>query len=520
MIGYYTSRISDNIGETPEGFLVCRDAVIGRTGFQTYKGAEMIREHGEDGLKKLGLDNVSPNDDIKVFRDPTEVFHPDTLQSFEGKAFTDNHPPGNQFVTPENIDLYQRGHIQNVRKGAEPLDSGDWPMLADIVITHSDLISKVKNGERELSSGYNYALAHRNGKIFQTDIVGNHAALVPKGRAGHDARINDAAPAVVAVQPQLIPTKKEKPHVSNRLMDLLGRGLKALATDEATTPEALAEAAGEISKANKPATSVSRARAQDAESTEEENDKPKPKSEDAAASDHGKRMHAALDRILSAHAETEQAKDADLEELKGLMGKHFKEGEETSSVADIAPTDVTDPSTCSPGIGNDAETEEEKDEKERHGEDAAPLVELFAAPDKATRHIARAADAAAFDAVFEEGKTDGAAFVLNAIKPHIAKAIQLAGKGSAAAKHLARAFDTIATSVNASVKHDGAGSYADFAAGATGRSEEARQSVEEGKRHLARAADGSPAKTGAERADELNNMFKARHRVPTNSEVK
>ena len=40
-LAYFGSRISENIAETPEGFLVCRSVPIARTGVQTYLPEEI-----------------------------------------------------------------------------------------------------------------------------------------------------------------------------------------------------------------------------------------------------------------------------------------------------------------------------------------------------------------------------------------------------------------------------------------------------------------------------------------------
>ena len=518
MLGYLVSQLSENIGETPEGFLICRDAVIGRTGFQTYKGAELLREHGADGLAKLGLDNVRPDDDVKVFRPQDEVYAADTIKSFEGKPFVDNHPPGGQFVTPDNIDLYQRGHVQNVRKGTEPLDSGDWPLLGDIVITHPDVQSKVRNGERELSCGYGYDLARNNGHIIQTNIVGNHVALVPKGRAGSDARINDsapdAAPAEVAkvAKPQPTPiAKKEAYHVTNLLKHVFGLGLKAFAQD--AEPEKLAEAAEEAKKLESKSPSAEDRKSDDRHADDRHAEDRKAEDAKAAdgdrrADDRGARLHAALDRVLQHHADKRAAEDVDLEELKGLMGQYFEEekgeGEhaDAGDAADIAPTDVTDPSTQ----GTDAAADAADGDKAKADDaaDGEPLVATFGSTTRKREPSAHAMDA-----------VGGAAFVLKALKPHIAKAAQLAraGKGDAAAKHLYRAFDTIATSVNETAGRAGAGmGYADFAKAASERSDDARRS-------MARAADSAKDETPAEHVAKLNETMRSRFRVSV-TEVK
>ena len=41
---YFAEYLSENIAETPEGFLICRNAVIGRTGYQTYLVRELKPE--------------------------------------------------------------------------------------------------------------------------------------------------------------------------------------------------------------------------------------------------------------------------------------------------------------------------------------------------------------------------------------------------------------------------------------------------------------------------------------------
>ncbi len=248
--GYLASKISENLEETPEGFLLARDCVIARTGFQEYSVKDLPQEAAED----LGVDTSNPGASIDLYRAPEDVFAAEALASGEGKAITDNHPP--DFVSPENFTEYARGHIQNVRRGAAPLDSGDWPMVADLLIMAEPLLSKVKNKiVREISLGYDYSIRRDGDKICQSDIVINHCAIVPKGRAGPEARINDAAPERASPPPageqgvkatNATATKKEKLKVKNNLLHILGLGLRAKANDADTDPEELAQAAKDI----------------------------------------------------------------------------------------------------------------------------------------------------------------------------------------------------------------------------------------------------------------------------------
>lgn len=172
-IAYYGSQISPHLVDTPEGFLICKDVPIARTGPQDYLARELMLDGDPDRL-------------ITVQRHPEDVFEEATLASFEGKPICDGHPPEN--VGPENYAAYTKGHIQNVRR------DGDY-IVADLYINDANLANEVRNNvKREVSCGYlcNYVLDGSGYK--QTRIRGNHLAVVPKGRAGASVSIKDAAP--------------------------------------------------------------------------------------------------------------------------------------------------------------------------------------------------------------------------------------------------------------------------------------------------------------------------------------
>mgnify|MGYP002512728559 FL=1 len=173
---YYGDKISTNIAKTPEGFLICKNVPIARTGYQTYLESELI----EDG---------DPSERVNVYRSPDEVFSPATLASFEGKPVCNGHPCVD--VTPDNYKVYSKGHVQHVRIGKG--DDAD-KILADLYITDKDLIDEIQNGKREVSAGY-YAEDKEDstGRICQTKIRGNHVAVVDEGRAGRSVCIRDAA---------------------------------------------------------------------------------------------------------------------------------------------------------------------------------------------------------------------------------------------------------------------------------------------------------------------------------------
>ena len=101
MIYYYGKEISPNQIETGEGFLICKNVPISRTGKMEYTA------------KNLNLDG-DPDRVITVDRLEEDVFEPAALASFEGKPVTDGHPPDS--VEPHNYAAYSKGHVHNVRR--------------------------------------------------------------------------------------------------------------------------------------------------------------------------------------------------------------------------------------------------------------------------------------------------------------------------------------------------------------------------------------------------------------------
>lgn len=167
-------RISENISKTPEGYLLCRNVSIGRTGEMVYGVGETPLAPGPDGK-------------VYVTRAAEELFRPETIASFEGKAVTILHPE--DFVNPGNWAQLTKGVVQNVRRGTGEQEND---LVADFLITVQDAITLVEEGLREVSCGYEAEYTQTGvGRGFQSAIVGNHVALVEEGRAGAAYAIND-----------------------------------------------------------------------------------------------------------------------------------------------------------------------------------------------------------------------------------------------------------------------------------------------------------------------------------------
>jgi hypothetical protein len=273
---YTTVQLSANQELTPEGYLLCRNVPIARTGTQLYAATE---------LPLRAVDGV-----IRIERHAEDVFHPDTMASFEAKPVVVDHPT--EDVGPENWARLSKGIVQNVRRGSNIEDD---LLLADLLITDAQAIEKVKDGLREVSCGYDAEYEQLEpGRGRQHQIVGNHLALVDQGRCGSRCAIGDSM-------------KKLK------WMDRLRAAFTA--RDEEEFKKALEESA----KDSEP------------EETEEEKKKREAKEEaDKKTSDSLSNLSKSLD-ALSERLEKLEAKDAAEEESETEEEKKKREAEEVEA---------------------------------------------------------------------------------------------------------------------------------------------------------------------------------------------
>ena len=155
-------RVAFAATKTAEGFI--RDTpIVGRAGILVYRNA--------DGTER------------REYRPPEEAFKADSLASLMGKPITIGHKA---FVTAGNAA--QVAPVGSVLSAGRK-DGNN--IVADIVVYNLDTDS------RELSCGYTLTLDETPGKTpdgqrydaVQRNIVYNHLAIVPQGRAGV-ARLN------------------------------------------------------------------------------------------------------------------------------------------------------------------------------------------------------------------------------------------------------------------------------------------------------------------------------------------
>lgn len=166
---------------TDEGFLVV-PARISRVGIQEYLAVEM------------GLTDRDMQDIIRVYRPEEEVFDEASLASFANKPVTNNHPP--ELVNASNAKQYSVGHA-----GPQVTRDGSFSK-AELFIIDANSIADIESGKAELSNGYTADIDWTPGvtpdgeqyDAVQSNIKGNHIAIVERGRAGRDCRVADQLP--------------------------------------------------------------------------------------------------------------------------------------------------------------------------------------------------------------------------------------------------------------------------------------------------------------------------------------
>ena len=180
MIFYTTEELGPNMEETPEGYLLCKNVPIARTGVLDYAQGETDNINVDH---KTGI--------AKVICSPEELFKPETIASFNGKPVVDEHPRNfdDWTLNPVNTAKLQRGTVLNARQG-----EGEFAdcLIADLLITDKELIKDIRAGKREVSCGYqSKGVQTAPGQGKKTNIVGNHVALVKSGRCGQRCSIKD-----------------------------------------------------------------------------------------------------------------------------------------------------------------------------------------------------------------------------------------------------------------------------------------------------------------------------------------
>lgn len=216
--------VDEQIGRTrfltPEGFLFCEGVRIARTGSMLYRADEV------PDIEPSGAGMVT------IQRSPEVLFDPNAIASFNGKPVTNDHPP--QFVEPDTWRQYSIGTVLDPRRG-EGVEA-DY-LIADLLITDRQGIDDVLAGKLEVSCGYDAPREQvKPGLGRQIKVIGNHVALVERGRAGPACAIQDQEPEMAV--------KKRS------VFDRLRTAFKA--NDEAAFEEEMEKVKDEVAASDEP----------------------------------------------------------------------------------------------------------------------------------------------------------------------------------------------------------------------------------------------------------------------------
>lgn len=162
---------------------------ISKTGVFPYLGRE------------IGYPGLEPNKIYYVLRSEQELMSPEAIKSFELLPITKGHRmlgPQEQGLTPAE-KIPQQGIV-----GEKVFAEGD-TLYANIKVTSEQAKNDINKGLKELSLGYFCQWVKESGDykgqhydFTQKNIRGNHLAIVPLGRMGHEVRVMDALPAGAA----------------------------------------------------------------------------------------------------------------------------------------------------------------------------------------------------------------------------------------------------------------------------------------------------------------------------------
>jgi hypothetical protein len=381
------AQLSENQGLTPEGYLVCRNVPVSRTGIQHYYGREISPK-------------LVPGKLYKVYRLPEDVFEPVSLQSIESKPITDDHPQ--QAVTVSNAKFLSMGHGRNVRHD-------DNNVIAELVCTDSSLIEGIREKRKyEISLGYTANYVPYKDGFKQTNIRVNHIAIVESGRAGKRVSIRDKAP---------VPIKNRRPKSMDK-NTALATMFAAFAKD--ATPEEVAEMLPFVTDAAPVAPTKTETDKSDNKGLIAilsglitRDAKPAAKEEPLTADAIAKLMDAKLGAFAKTLKTTKDkaAKDEDEKEVEKMLEDSDEDEDDEPKKADDSDEEDDE--------GKKTDDEDEEEEKAKEAKDAATAVAKALRPfykNMSTKDKKAVKDQLV--ALRKEPTKDGYSAILAAVKKH------------------------------------------------------------------------------------------------------
>lgn len=155
---------------TKDGFLVV-PATISKVGVFDYLASELGLK--EDGIKK-------------VARTEKSLFSDETIESFENSTLTIGHPE--QGVNAKNWKDLSVGVVRNVKRVGDELTAEAW------IYDEQAIKTVQEHGVEQLSCGYDCNIIQSSVKdadFEMSPMIGNHVAIVAKGRCGGTVKLAD-----------------------------------------------------------------------------------------------------------------------------------------------------------------------------------------------------------------------------------------------------------------------------------------------------------------------------------------
>lgn len=292
----------------PNGYWYIKGNPLTKEGVFSYSGCQI------DQTGKLGLE---PDRLYNVYRPASELTSAETIKSFNGVPLINDH----EMIGDGCTDYDSRpagGVLFNVDRGTDMA-----ALFGDFKIYSESLKNEITNGKKELSLGYRCKYEPSRGvfggktyDFVQRDIIGNHIALVDKGRMGSDIRVYDSKAMVFDSITDVNPAEK---------------GIPTMTDEEKKAKEA--EEAAAAQKAQDEATAAEEAKkaqeaqmAADAEAEELKKKEAEQKAADEAAEEEARQKAekekeaSAMDSAISAALQIVAARKALEAQVEPLIG--------------------------------------------------------------------------------------------------------------------------------------------------------------------------------------------------------
>lgn len=166
---------------TPEGFYLFENVKVARTGLFPW----MVAELEQDGILN-SLPSLQRSETVQIQRDS---FSQEAIDSLSLKPLTNDHP-SNGLVTPVNASKNIHGAMGNA------FIDDEWLKVDKVIVYTQEAKDALESGKVEVSIGYTYKTPVEWLKDLpyvakEVIICINHVAIVVRGRAGPECRLNE-----------------------------------------------------------------------------------------------------------------------------------------------------------------------------------------------------------------------------------------------------------------------------------------------------------------------------------------